>query len=78
MRADILVIYFLLLSFLFSLSMSRTYIKNICEKIEKLFQITLKNYHSPLEGGYHPELDDSNYLNDEEISKYRMLVGSMS
>lgn len=57
---------------------ARTYIKNVCEKIEKLFQITLKNYHSPLEGGYHPELDDSNYLGDDEVSKYRMLVGSMS
>ena len=57
---------------------ARTYIKNVCENIEKMFQITLKNYHSPLEGGYHPELDESNYLSDEEISKYRMLVGSMS
>ena len=56
---------------------AKTYIKNVCEKIEKLFQITLRNYHSPLESGYHPELDDSCYLSDEDVSRYRMLVGSM-
>ena len=30
---------------------ARTYIKNVCDKIEKLFETTLKNYGSPLEGG---------------------------
>ena len=30
---------------------ARTYIKNVCDKIEKMFETTLKNYGSPLEGG---------------------------
>ena len=41
---------------------SKTYINNICEKVERIFEITLRNYHSPLEGGYHPELDSSDLL----------------
>ena len=32
---------------------SYTYIKNASEKIKKLFETKLKNYGSPLEGGYH-------------------------
>ena len=40
----------------------RTYIKNVSENIEKLFETTLKNYGSPLEGFYHTELDTSDLL----------------
>ena len=57
---------------------AKTYIKNIVDKIERLFEITLKSYHSPLEGGYHPELDNTPLLEEEEISKYRMLTGSLN
>ena len=56
--------------------LAKTYIKNICDKVEKLFNISLRNYHSPLEGGYHPELDTTELLDKEEITKYRMLVGT--
>ena len=38
----------------------------------------MRNYHSPLEGGYHPELDESELLDEEGISGYRMLIGSMN
>jgi len=31
-----------------------------------------------LEGGYHPELDTSDLVSDEGISKYRMLIGSLN
>ena len=55
---------------------ARTYIKNVCDKIEKMFKTTLKNYGSPLEEGYHPELDKSSLLVGDEINKFRMLVGS--
>ena len=57
---------------------ARTYIKNVCDKIERVFNLTLKNYHSPLEGGYHPELDTSELLDEVGISQYRMLIGSMN
>ena len=49
---------------------ARTYIKNVCDKIEKMFETTLKNYGSPLEGGYHPELDKSSLLVGDEINNF--------
>ena len=55
---------------------AKTYIKNVCDKIERLFDVTLRNYGSPLEGGYHPELDTSELLTGSDVSKYRMLIGS--
>ena len=55
---------------------ARTYIKNVCDKTEKMFETTLKNYGSPLEGEYHPELDKSDLLVGDEISKFCMLVRS--
>ena len=33
--------------------LSLTYIKNMNEQIENIFDTTIKNYVSPLEGGYH-------------------------
>ena len=30
---------------------ARTHIKNVCEKMEKLYETSLRNYGSPLEGG---------------------------
>jgi hypothetical protein len=40
--------------------------------------INLKNYESPMEATYHPEVDDTPTLDDDETSKYRMLVGSVN
>jgi hypothetical protein len=54
---------------------AKTYVTNTCEKIEKLFEIKLKNYGSPMETGDHPEIDESDLLDPEEITKYQMLVG---
>ena len=51
-----------------------TYIKNVCDKIEKLFETTLRNHGSPMVDGYHTEVDTSPLLVGDEISKYRMLV----
>jgi hypothetical protein len=55
---------------------AKTYVKNVCEKIEKLLDVKLKNYGSPLEPGDHPEMDETDLLTGEEISLYQMLVGS--
>ena len=57
---------------------ARTCIKNVCDKIERIFEITLRNYHSPLEGGYHPELDETDLVDEVGISQYRMLIGSLN
>ena len=55
---------------------AKTYIKNVCEKIEKLLGISLKNYGSPMVTGDHPELDESDLLDAKGIKLYQMLIGS--
>ena len=56
--------------------LARTYIKNVCEKIEKLFEVDLRNYRSPLERGYHLKLDTLDLLLEDKASHYCMLIGS--
>jgi hypothetical protein len=54
---------------------AKTYVKNVCERIEKLLQVKLKNYGSPMEPGNHPEMDESDLLVGSEIAIYQMLIG---
>ncbi len=54
---------------------AKTYIKNTCEKIEELFNIKLKGYGSPMDVGDHPEIDETDILDEEETTKYQMMVG---
>ena len=61
-----------------SIISAKTYLKNICDKIERVFSSTLRNYSTLLEAGCHPELDDSKLLDDEDTTKYRMLTGSLN
>ena len=46
----------------------------MCDKIEKLYEVSLRNYGSPLEGGYHPEVDRTDLLVGDEISRLRLLI----
>jgi hypothetical protein len=55
---------------------AKTYIKQICDKIELTLGVKLRNYGSPLEPGDHPEMDESDILGSEDITKYQMLCGS--
>jgi hypothetical protein len=55
---------------------AKTYIKNVCEKIENLLGITLKNYGSPMVTNDHPELDETDFLDEKGIKIYQMLIGS--
>ena len=57
---------------------AKTYIKRICEKIEKVMEWKLRHYGSPMDPGYHPECDESDLLVGEDISKYRMMVGCLN
>ena len=57
---------------------AKTYIKNVCDKIEKLYETSLRNHGSPLPDGYHPEIDTSPLLVGSEVSKYSMLIGSLN
>ena len=41
---------------------AKTYIKTLCNKIEKLLDVHLKNYGSPREAGDHPETDETDIL----------------
>jgi len=38
---------------------AKTYLSNVCERIEKLMDITLKRYETPLATGDHLETDDT-------------------
>lgn len=54
---------------------AHTYVKNITEKLEKLLEVHLKNYNSPMETGDHPELDESDLLYGGDITLYQMMIG---
>ncbi len=55
--------------------MSRTYINNVTNKIEKCFDTTLRTYGSPLDENDHPEMDNTDPIAGDLIQKYQMLVG---
>ena len=46
-----------------------TYIKTLSDNIEKIFDITLNNYLSKLEGDYNTEVDTSYLLVEAEVSR---------
>jgi hypothetical protein len=54
---------------------AKTYISNITNRIEKLYSQKLKNYQSPMDQTYRPELDESELLGEVEHTQYQMLVG---
>ena len=54
---------------------AKTYITNVTERIEKLYGKELKNYQSPMESTYKPELDATELLTENERTQYQMLVG---
>ena len=47
---------------------AHTCIKKASEKIQKLFETTLKNYETPLDGGYYTYVDNYNILIGDEVS----------
>jgi hypothetical protein len=54
---------------------AKTYLQNVCEKIESIMDIKLKSYETPMAHDDHPENDVSGLLNHDEHSKYCMLIG---
>jgi hypothetical protein len=54
---------------------AKTYLTNVCHKIEELLGMKLKIYDTPMAHDDHPKLDDSGLLNYDDHSKYRMLIG---
>jgi hypothetical protein len=55
---------------------ARTYIKNVVEKFEALFNQEFRSHKSPMDSEYHPESDESPFLLPKEASVYRGLIGS--
>jgi hypothetical protein len=54
---------------------AKTYISNITDRnIEKLYGQKLKNYQSPMDQTYRPELDESELPGEVEHNQYQMLV----
>jgi len=57
---------------------SKRYVEKILSNYERLFGEPPKRvFHSPLEKADHPELDDSELLDEEGIKTYQSLVGSL-
>ena len=54
---------------------ARTYITQVCERVEKMFEVELRHYASPMDPLYHPEIDQTSLLTPLMIPKYQMLVG---
>ena len=54
---------------------AKTYIHSVSERIEKLLDVKLKNYASPMIQGDHPEIDETDLLYGTDISVYQMLMG---
>jgi len=56
---------------------SRTYIKEGIRRIENMFG-TLTKHDIPMVAGDHPELDESKHLDDDEHTKYQILIGMLN
>ena len=57
---------------------AKTYIKRITEKVERLMEWRLRHLVNPMNPDYHPEVDESEFLVGDDVSKYRMMVGSLN
>jgi Reverse transcriptase (RNA-dependent DNA polymerase) len=55
----------------------KKYILRMLDTFERLFGKQPKQYVAPLEGGDHPELDDSELLEIEDIKVYQSLIGAL-
>jgi len=56
---------------------AKTYIKSVCDRIEKLLETSLKNSGLPLDAGDHPEMDDTDLLVPSEIPIHQMMIGCL-
>eukprot|EP00957_Ditylum_brightwellii_P107063 8169001-Ditylum_brightwellii.AAC.1 len=57
---------------------AKTYLTCICNKVELLMGWELKGFNNPMDPHYHVEIDESDFVVGEDISKYRVMVGSLN
>ena len=55
----------------------RKYIDKLVMAYEKMYGTKPKEYQSPLEKGDHPELDNSEELDEEGITQYQSMMGAL-
>jgi hypothetical protein len=53
----------------------KIYIQNVIPKFEGLFGKELKPVKTPMNEGYHPEVDDTPPCTNEDAAKYRTIIG---
>lgn len=56
---------------------AKTYIKRMLANYQRMFGTMPQEANSPLEPNDHPELDTSEFLEDEDIKKYQSLIGAL-
>jgi hypothetical protein len=55
----------------------RKYIAKIMDQYENMFGCKPREYTSPLEKGDHPEIDQTDELNDKGIKQYQTMIGCL-
>jgi hypothetical protein len=55
----------------------RKYIVKIMDQFENMFGCKPKEYTSPLEKGDHPEIDNTEELDENGIKKYQTMIGCL-
>lgn len=53
----------------------QNYLKKMGDQYKLLFGVKPKHYASPLEENDHPELDESDFLDEDETRIYQSLIG---
>ena len=53
------------------------YIEKMINNFKNMFGIEPRGYTSPLEKNDHPELDDSEILEDNDIKRYQSMIGEL-
>lgn len=51
------------------------YLKHAISTVEEKFTLDKKHSSTPLENGYHPEICESQFLNDDDANYYQSLIG---
>ncbi|MCY7390403.1 MAG: Ty1/Copia family ribonuclease HI, partial [Leptolyngbyaceae cyanobacterium CAN_BIN12] len=54
---------------------AKTYIEESVKRYERVFKGSFKSAKFPMEQSYHPETEESNFLDEKECSIYRGLIG---
>jgi hypothetical protein len=56
---------------------AQTYIKRMCQNYETMFGEPVKEFHTPLDKGDQPELDESEELGPDGTAKFQSLIGAL-